>query len=150
MRTPTDDEKRRFQRLPAAELKVAWRPRKGLFGRYQPTRGYDFTREGLCITEPPGTLATGDRIELRLQLAMETDDIIIERIVAEVVNERNQAGMSRLGLAFDFRANRLMRAEQTKAQLGRIEGILERSEKLRLRLQPLSMISGLADEINAV
>lgn len=149
MMTPEHDERRRFHRLPAAELKVAWRPRKGLFGRYQPTRGFDFTREGLSITEASGTLVPGDRVELRLELTMDADNLTIDRVVADVVNSRETDGQARLGLAFDFQANRLMRAEQTRAQLGRIEGILERSEKLRLRLQPLSHINELARQVKA-
>lgn len=151
MQTPQkNEERRRFRRLPAAELHVAWRSRKGLFGSYSPTRSHDFTREGLSITERADTFRTGERVELKLNLVMTASRITLERVVAEVVNQRalvDNAGMVRYGLAFDFAGNRLMRSQQIRAQLGRIEGILERSEKLRLRLQPLEHIRGLAEQV---
>lgn len=151
METPSkNEERRRFRRLPAAELHVAWRPRKALFGGYTSTRSHDFTREGLSITEKADTFQIGDRVELKLQLTMKASSITLERMIAEVVNERSLAGdanMTRFGLAFDFTASRLMRSQQTHAQLGRIEGILERGEKLRLRLQPLEHIRGLAEQV---
>lgn len=145
-----NQERRRFRRLPAAELHAAWRPRKALFGGYTPTRSHDFTREGLSITEKADTFKIGDRVELKLQLTMKASRISLERLIAEVVNERTlegDASLTRFGLAFDFTGSRLMRSQQTRAQLGRIEGILERSEKLRLRLQPLENIRGLAEQV---
>lgn len=145
-----NQERRRFRRLPAAELHAAWRLRKALFGGYTPTRSHDFTREGLSITEKADTFKIGDRVELKLQLTMKASRISLERLIAEVVNERTlegDASLTRFGLAFDFTGSRLMRSQQTRAQLGRIEGILERSEKLRLRLQPLENIRGLAEQV---
>ncbi|WP_148861493.1 PilZ domain-containing protein [Marinobacter fonticola] len=143
-------ERRRFRRLPAAELRVAWRPRKGLFGSYSATESHDFTREGLSIIERSDCFEIGDRLELRLELWMEASTLSLERIQGEIVNRQtlpDAGSLSRFGIAFNFTGSRLMRSQQTRAQLGRIEGILERSEKLRLRLQPLEHIRGLAEQL---
>jgi hypothetical protein len=145
MNATETDERRRFRRLPAAELHVKWRPRKGLFGSFQPTNGYDFTRDGLSIIAPEGTFSTGDRVELRLELRMEAGSMNVDRLLAQVVNQRSHDGPVLYGLAFDYAASRSMRSAEKRAQLGRIEGILERGEKLKLRLQPLQEINGLAE-----
>lgn len=131
-------ERRQRRRMPAANLIVEWRPRKGLFNRYQPAEGMDFTRDGLSMkTDQAAKLSEGDSLELRAQLSMEAGTLGLDKIIATVRNIRNCGDdQPILGLEFDFNANRTMKSEQTLAQLGRIEGILERSEKLRLRIQP--------------
>ncbi len=138
-------ERRQLRRLPAAELNVSWRPRKGLFHRYRPAKGLDFTRNGLSLRlNPEDTLAPGDTVEMALELVMEAGTLSVGRVVAIVHNMRDQPGSGPLyGVGFDFNANRLMRSDHLVAQLGRIEGILERSEKLKLKIQPLSDIDKL-------
>lgn len=138
-------ERRQLRRLPAAELNVQWRPRKGLFGRFRPASGQDFTRAGLSLClEGDDTLEVGDAIELRIELRMEAGTLTLDKVAASVRNIRETGnGTPLYGLEFDYNANRTMKSEQTRAQLGRIEGILERSEKLRLRIQPLKEIEGL-------
>lgn len=138
-------ERRQLRRLPAADLSVYWRPRKGLFGRFRPADGQDFTRAGLSLSlDGDDRLKVGDAIELRIELRMEAGTLALDKVAAVVRNIREMEGGKPLyGLEFDYSANRLMKSEQTRAQLGRIEGILERSEKLRLRIQPLQDIEGL-------
>lgn len=140
MPTPQHPERRKLRRMPAANLALEWRPRKGLFSRFQPAEGRDFTRNGLSIAVNSQTgIKEGDAVELRVELSMEAGTLGLEKLVAIVRNIRdNNRGGSLMGLEFDFGASRTMKSEQTLAQLGRIEGILERSEKLRLRIQPLN------------
>lgn len=145
MNATKTDERRRFRRLPAAELHVQWRPRKGLFGTFRNTTGHDFTRDGLSVLVPETTFTQGDMLELRLELRMEAGSVLVDRLLAQVVNQRQYEGLVLYGLAFDYAASRAMRSEDKQARLGRIEGILERSEKLKLRLQPLDEIDGLAE-----
>ncbi|WP_375176658.1 hypothetical protein [Marinobacter mobilis] len=132
-------ERRRLRRMPAATLALAWRPRKGLFNRYQPAEGRDFSRNGLSLlTNEPGAIREGDSLELQAMLSMEAGSLSLDSLIATVRNVRDGGnGQQVLGLEFDFGASRAMKSEQTRVQLGRIEGILERSEKLRLRIQPL-------------
>ncbi|MDX1633184.1 MAG: PilZ domain-containing protein [Marinobacter sp.] len=141
-------ERRQLRRLPAAELKVQWRPRKGLFGRFRPADGQDFTRAGLSLyLDGDDRLEVGDAIELRIELHMEAGTLGLDKVAAVVRNIREvDDGKPLYGLEFDYNANRTMKSEQTRAQLGRIEGILERSEKLRLRIQPLQDIEGLRNK----
>ncbi|UDL04674.1 hypothetical protein [Marinobacter sp. CA1] len=128
-------ERRRHRRMPAAELTLEWRRRRGLFSRFHPAIGEDFTREGLSmVVEPDREPAPGDTLELRAALSMEAGQLDLEKILAVVKNVRRESGHCRVGLAFDFAANRTMRAESTVAQLARIEGLLARSAKLRQRL----------------
>ncbi|MDX1456449.1 MAG: hypothetical protein R3276_02610 [Marinobacter sp.] len=129
--------------MPAANLALEWRPRKGLFGRYRSATAFDFTREGLSIViDEPTELKEGDTLEIRIQLSMEAGALELDKVVANVRNVRARGKEEQVaGLQFDFSANRTMKSEQLQAQLGRIEGILERSEKLRLRLQPLEAFS---------
>lgn len=142
-------ERRQLRRLPAAELNVSWRPRKGLFHRYRPAEGLDFTRNGLSLRlNPEDNLAPGDTVEMMLELIMEVGTLNVERLVAVVHNMREQPGGSPLyGLGFDFNANRLMKSGHLVAQLGRIEGILDRSEKLKLKIQPLADIDTLQERM---
>ncbi|WP_166269659.1 PilZ domain-containing protein [Marinobacter caseinilyticus] len=135
-------ERRKLRRLPAAELKLEWRPRKGLFTRFQAADGRDFTRHGVSMTiNQEDSLQTGDRVEVNVQLLMEAGALGLDKLVATVRNVREDENNRPLyGLEFELQANRAMKSDQTKAQLGRIEGILERSEKLKLRIQPIEDI----------
>lgn len=137
MPTSQHPERRKLRRMPAANLSLEWRPRKGLFSRFQPAEGKDFTRNGLSMTIAGNDkVKEGDTVEVRVELSMEAGVLALDKLVATVRNVRNDdAGRPSLGLEFDFNASRTMKSEQTLAQLGRIEGILERSEKLRLRIQ---------------
>jgi hypothetical protein len=138
-------DRRQIRRLPAAELSVEWRPRKGLFNRFRPASGQDFTRNGLSLTiEANEALQINDEIELRIELLMEAGSLHLDKVAAVVRNiHEPRSGRPHYGLAFDFDANRHMKSDEIKAQLGRIEGILERSEKLKLRIQPLEEIDSL-------
>ncbi|MDX1755161.1 MAG: hypothetical protein R3175_03790 [Marinobacter sp.] len=133
------NERRTLRRMPAANLALEWRPRKGLFGRFRQASAFDFTRQGVSMVVDDQTrLKEGDSLELRAQLSMEAGELNVDKVIAEVRNLRRGEQDQRIaGLRFDFSASRTMKSEQLLAQLGRIEGILERSEKLRLRMQPL-------------
>lgn len=145
MAEQNQEERRHIRRLPAAELNVEWRPRKGLFNRFQPAEGQDFTRNGLSVSLNSGeSLEIGDPVELRIELVMEAGMLHLDRVAAVVRNIREMDNdKPRYGLEFDFGASRAMKSDQTRAQLGRMEGILERSEKLKLRIQPLQEIDSL-------
>lgn len=145
MSEQNQQERRHIRRLPAAELNVEWRPRKGLFNRFQPAEGQDFTRNGLSISlNGNESLEVGDPVELRIELVMEAGTLHLDKVAAVVRNIRQtESGRPGYGLEFDFGANRAMKSDQTRAQLGRMEGILERSEKLKLRIQPLKDIDSL-------
>ncbi|MDC0661346.1 hypothetical protein [Marinobacter sp. SS21] len=132
-------DRRKLRRMPAANLALEWRPRKGLFGRFRPAAGFDFTRQGLSmVVNGQYLLKEGDAVELRAQLSMEAGVLDLDKLIAKVCNLRHSGQDQQIaGLQFDFTASRAMKSDQVKAQLGRIEGILERSEKLRLRIQPL-------------
>lgn len=142
-------ERRKLRRLPAAELKLEWRPRKGLFSRFRPADSRDFTRHGVSLTiDSNDSLEADDIVELRIVLLMEAGTLGLGKVVANVRNIReDENGQPLYGLEFDLSANRTMKSEQTKAQLGRIEGILERSEKLKLRIQPLDDIGALKQSL---
>jgi len=135
-------DRRKLRRMPAANLALEWRPRKGLFGRFRPAAGFDFTRQGLSmVVNGQDELKEGDAVELRAQLAMEAGVLNLDKVIATVRNLR-QSGQDQqvAGLQFDFAASSARKSEQLQAQLDRIEGILERSEKLRLRIQPLAPV----------
>lgn len=138
-------ERRKLRRLPAAELNLEWRLRKGLFSRFRPAEGRDFTRKGVSVVlDSSDTLNIGDAVELKVELIMEAGALSLEKAAAVVRNIRETAdGRPLFGLEFDFTANRSMKSDHTRAQLGRMEGILDRSEKLQLRIQPLADIDGL-------
>ncbi|TBW52174.1 PilZ domain-containing protein [Marinobacter halodurans] len=143
MRRVSPHDRRRFRRLPATELNLAWRPRNRLFARYRNIQGHDFTREGVAVTAAADTFSEGDRIELQLELVMAGTNLTAQGVVAEVVNVARQGHQARVGLAFDVPASRRFGASALRARLGRMEGILERSEKQWLRSQPLESITGL-------
>lgn len=154
MQAPSNNDRRKFSRFPAAQLQVSWRIRKGLFSPFALARSEDFTREGLSILVEKTAigdtgLSKGARVELQLVLEMATGNLVVERLVARVQNQRAIGDQTLYGLMFDFAANRYMRSEHTKAQLGRIEGILDRTEKLRLRIQPLNAIRAFANDDQA-
>ncbi|WP_166262297.1 hypothetical protein [Marinobacter salicampi] len=138
-------ERRKLRRLPAAELNLEWRLRKGLFSRFRPAEGRDFTRNGVSVVlDSSDSLNMGDAVELKVELIMEAGALSLEKAAAVVRNIRETAdGQPLYGLEFDFTANRSMKSDHTRAQLGRMEGILKRSEKLQLRIQPLKDIDAL-------
>lgn len=144
MRRISPRDRRRFRRLPATELNLAWRPRKRLLARYRPIQGHDFTREGVAVTAATDTFREGDQVELLIELAMAGENLVASRVFADVVNVAREGNQARVGLAFDVAASRRFGAAALRARLGRMEGILERSEKQWLRSQPLDSITGLA------
>lgn len=127
-------ERRRLQRFPAIELEAQMKPEKGMLSRWADVEPFDFTRTGLSIATSH-SLAPGSVIMLRLRLPLATGDLEVDRVIGVVRNIQAQSDSSpRYGVEFDFNANRHMKKMETVACLGRMEGILDRSEKLRNRL----------------
>lgn len=131
---PELPERRRLTRFPAPDLEATLKCGRGLRARWQPVKAFDFTRSGLSIASPR-PLEVGESVELNLRLPLASGDLVADRLVARVQNvQADEVQGLRYGLAFDFAANRHMRALSTASSLGRIEGILDRSEKLHYRL----------------
>lgn len=126
------DDRRHLRRYPAAELEVRIRPRLQLFGQGEVVEAHDFTRSGLGITTSR-SLKEGQRLILDLNLRLDRGEIQQNRLVAVVQNARSDGDRWRYGLRFDYNANRHMRALSTQARVGRIEGILDRIEKLKAK-----------------
>lgn len=127
-------ERRRLRRFPAAELSAQIKARRGLFGSWETVNADDFTRTGISFESVNLTLEKGDVVEVRLTLLLDMGEIKVDRLIAVVRNQHRHGVGWRYGLEFDYSASRHMKSLTTQAQLGRIEGILDRSEKLRRRL----------------
>ena len=127
-------ERRRLRRFPAAELSVQIKARRGLFGNWNTVNADDFTRTGMSFESTDLSLDKGDVVEVRATLLLDMGDLKVDRLVAVVRNKHRHGVAWRYGLEFDYSASRHMKSLTTQAQLGRIEGILDRSEKLRRRL----------------
>lgn len=126
--------RRRLQRFPALQLDTSVKVDRSMLGRWQPAQAYDFTRSGLSIA-CADSLEKDAAVLLRLRLPLPSGDLVTDQLVAKVRNVQvDPEGHPRYGVEFDFDANRHMRALTTIACLGRMEGILDRSEKLRYRL----------------
>ena len=84
-------------------------------------------------------LAAGEDGLVRLPLEPSQWDQLSESaagLIAQVRNLQQVTAGQRCGLEFDYQANRHMKSLETQALLGRIEGILERSEAFRQRVAP--------------
>ncbi|PAV25430.1 PilZ domain-containing protein [Tamilnaduibacter salinus] len=142
--TESDNERRRFQRFPASELAAQWRRGRG--SHWQSLTVYDFTRDGMAVARPQDGPAEGEQVEVRLALTLDNDDIRIDRLTATVVNRQSRRGHDSIGLEFQPETALLTRSDGLRAQLGRIEGILDREEQHQLRTQPADAIPGLGHE----
>ncbi|TVP58132.1 MAG: hypothetical protein EA349_05040 [Halomonadaceae bacterium] len=130
------DDRRRLRRFPAAELHVRFHTGRGWLKGWRKAQAYDFTRSGVClITRRP--LTVGQQLRLKLVLRLDHGEIVQNALVAAVINQQNGTGQRtpgyRYGLQFDYQANRHMRAMQTRARLGRMEGVLDRMARLAER-----------------
>ncbi len=125
-------ERRRLRRFPAASLTAEVKRKRVLVGGWKPAIPHDFTRTGMAVELDGLTLEKGEIVEVRLTLTLDTGELRVDRLIAVVRNVAH----GRFGLEFDFQASRHMKSLTTQAQLGRIEGILDRSEKLRRRMAP--------------
>ncbi|MFO7788012.1 MAG: PilZ domain-containing protein [Halospina sp.] len=129
---PLQDDRRHLQRFPAAELEVRLKPGRSRFRRGEPVEAADFTREGVAIITSR-KLRMGQKVLVDLTLRLDRSELHQNRLVAVVSNVRAEGEQHRYGLKFDFRANATMRALETQARLGRMEGILERIQKMKAR-----------------
>ncbi|TDT44359.1 hypothetical protein DES49_0461 [Halospina denitrificans] len=130
--SPLQAERRHLCRFPAAELEVRLRPGRSRFRKGEVVEAADFTREGIAIFTTR-SLKSGRKVLVDLTLRLDRGEIHQNRLVAVVSNQRPEGKQTRYGLRFDFRANGTMRALDTQARLGRMEGVLERIEKLKTR-----------------
>ena len=130
--SPLADERRYLTRFPAAELEVRLRQGRTRFSRSETVEAADFTREGVAIVTSRN-LRLGQKVRIDLILRLDRSEIRQHRLVAVVSNVRAEGDRHRYGLKFDYRANATMRALETQARLGRMEGILARIEKMKAR-----------------
>ncbi|MGM0451366.1 MAG: PilZ domain-containing protein [Pseudomonadota bacterium] len=130
--SPLQDERRHLRRFPAAELEVQLRLGRTRLRRGETVEAADFTREGVAIITSRN-LRIGQKVLVDLVLRLDRSEIHQHRLVAMVSNVRAEGDRHRYGLKFDYRANATMRALETQARLGRMEGILERIEKMKAR-----------------
>ncbi|UZE95984.1 PilZ domain-containing protein [Alkalimarinus alittae] len=127
-------ERRRFRRHPALKLKAEVKIKKGLFGQWVDVEPRDYSKRGMAI-ETEYAFEPEQPITLNITLEMEIGDIQITKIEGIIKNKLKDTPTPRYGVEFDYTANRHMKTTETQSQLGRIEGILERSENLRLRIE---------------
>lgn len=127
-------ERRRYRRHPAIELNAEIRIKKGLFSEWLEVEPCDYSKLGISI-ESEHDLTIGQQVTLNITLKMLMGDIHIAKAEGVVKNKMESHPHPRYGIEFDYNATRHMKNIETKSQLGRIEGILERSEKLRLKTE---------------
>ncbi len=130
----SQSERRRYRRHPALELKAEVKIKKGLFGQRIEVEACDYSKRGMAI-ETEYEFEPQQIITLNIILKMIMGDIRVDKVEGIVKNIISSHPKPRYGIEFDYNANRHMKAIETKSQLGRIEGILERSEKLRLKTE---------------
>lgn len=130
--SPLADERRHLTRFPAAELQVRLRLGRTRLSRSEKVEAADFTREGVAIITSRN-LRLGQKVWIDLILRLDRSEIRQHRLVAVVSNVLAERDRHRYGLKFDYKANATMRALETQARLGRMEGILARIEKMRAR-----------------
>lgn len=130
----SQSERRRYRRHPALELKAEVRIKKGLFGQRIEVEACDYSKRGIAI-ETEYEFKPEQPITLSIILKMVMGDIRIDKVEGIVKNIIASHPNPRYGIEFNYDANRHMKSIETKSQLGRIEGILERSEKLRLKME---------------
>ena len=133
-------ERRRNRRHPALELIAEAKIKKGLFGQWIDVEPCDYSKQGMGI-EAEYEFKPEQSITLSITLKMEMGDIHIDKVAGTVKNKINAQPHPRYGIEFDYNANRHMKSLETRSQLGRIEGILERSENLRLRMEEQESLS---------
>lgn len=131
--TKKADERRKCRRHPAIELNAEIKVKKGLFGEWVSVKACDYNKRGMSI-ETGLALQPEQAITLKVILKMDTGDIKVEKIEGFIKNCIKAKPHPRYGVEFNYSANRHMKSLDTKSQLGRIEGIMERSESLRQKI----------------
>lgn len=124
-------ERRRYRRFPSANLKAQVKVKKGLFNEWQDVDVSDFNDHGMAILVPRKSKYPS-RLTFRLMLEMDMGVIKIDRLEAECVNKHEQLDRHRIGLQFD--AASLDKSKDLRAQLARIQRILEKSTTVKSRL----------------
>jgi hypothetical protein len=127
------DEHRRCRRHPTVELKTEFKIKKGLFSGWVSVEPCDFNKRGIAI-ETDHSFQPEDSILLKITLTMAMGDICVDKVEGIIKNRVDSGPHPRYGVEFDYSASRHMKSIDTQGKLGRIEGILERSENLRLRM----------------
>ncbi len=92
----------------------------------------DFNKEGMAFLADVD-LDIGETVLLSLHIHMSRSTLEAENVVAVVRSRKTQDHMNRFGVQFNFDANRIMRGIKLQSVLGRMEGIMDRSFKQRLR-----------------
>lgn len=123
------EERRKRHRLPWIEMQAQVRLRKGLMrSQWVDVEVVDYSRQGMGIRDLEG-LEVDDRVQLSLTLKTETGDITAENVRAQVRHRRTTDQGVVLGVEFveDSRP-------AARDSLARIEGIVERHQKLARRI----------------
>ncbi len=132
-RTKPMIERRRCRRYPSAELRAEVKIKKGLFSEWVGVEPCDYNKRGIAI-ETEFSFEPEQAITLSVTLKMDMGDIRVEKVEGIIRNKIESGPHPRYGIEFNYAANRHMKSAETQSQLGRIEGILERSENLRQRM----------------
>lgn len=128
------NERRRFRRHPSVKLIASAKSKKGLFNPWVEVLPRDYSKRGMAI-ETQEAFEINQPITLSITLEMELGEIHVTKVEGVIKNKIPSSPIPRYGVEFDYSANRHMKSVETQSQLGRIEGILERSENLRLRIE---------------
>lgn len=133
------NDRRSCRRFPAAELQAKVKIKSGIFNsEWEDVRVADYNKKGISfVTNQDFT--EGQEVTFHITLVMEMGNIEVNNIKAVVQNRYSETtqpelGANHIGTAFNYQANRHMKSLDIQSQLGRIEGILERSQNLRLKL----------------
>ena len=139
-------ERRQLERFPAADLLVRFRRRFWFRrSRWQAGEAEDFTRVGVClITDKEMTI--GQTLTLNLTLRLDRGEVHENGVVGTICNKSETEQGFRYGVVFDYDANHHMRKLRTQARLGRMEGILDRMERLRERRRQAEALTRQPDQ----
>lgn len=132
-------DRRSCRRFPATELLAKVKIKSGIFSQqWEDIHTADYNKKGLAFITNQ-TFSEGQELTLQITLMMEMGSIQVNDVKAIVKNSAPETDMPEngayhVGTSFNYTANRHMKSLDTQSQLGRIEGILDRSLNLKLKL----------------
>ncbi len=132
-------DRRSCRRFPATELLARVKIKSGIFSQHwEDIHTADYNKKGLAFITNQ-LFNEGQELTLQITLMMEMGNIQVNDVKAIVKNcapenDMPEHGAYHVGTLFDYAASRHMKSLDTQSQLGRIEGILDRSLSLKLKL----------------
>jgi hypothetical protein len=132
-------DRRSCRRFPATELLARVKIKSGVFSQqWEDIHTADYNKKGLAFITNQ-SFNKGQELTLQITLMMEMGNIQVNNVKAIVINtaaetDTPEHGANHVGTLFNYVANRHMKSLDTQSQLGRIEGILDRSLNLKLKL----------------